>query len=143
MGIPIIGPIVEGLKAVFGFVDNLHTSDDERLNAKAQLMSLYQPILTAAVDLERMQVELQARVLQVEAQANSWLTRTWRPLVMLMFATLVGWHSVGTGLGFPVPAVPEAMWSLIQLGLGGYVIGRSAEKIVPPIVNALKGKETV
>ena len=30
------------------------------------------------------------------------------------------------------------LWSIVELGLGGYVIGRSVEKIVPAIAGALK-----
>jgi hypothetical protein len=33
------------------------------------------------------------------------------------------------------------LWSIVELGLGGYVIGRSAEKIVPAAAAALKGSK--
>ena len=38
------------------------------------------------------------------------------------------------------PLAPQA-WTLLQIGLGGYVVGRSAEKVGVPIVEALKGRE--
>jgi len=37
------------------------------------------------------------------------------------------------------PLAPQA-WSLLQIGLGGYVVGRSVEKIAPAITSAIKGK---
>jgi hypothetical protein len=30
------------------------------------------------------------------------------------------------------------LWEIVRLGLGGYVVGRSAEKILPQVVSALK-----
>jgi hypothetical protein len=30
------------------------------------------------------------------------------------------------------------LWSIVEFGLGGYVVGRSVEKIVPSIAAALK-----
>jgi len=30
------------------------------------------------------------------------------------------------------------MWSIVELGLGGYMIGRSAEKVLPSVVEAVK-----
>jgi hypothetical protein len=39
-------------------------------------------------------------------------------------------------LTFRLP--PEA-WSLLQLGLGGYVVGRRAEKVAPIVASALRG----
>jgi hypothetical protein len=30
------------------------------------------------------------------------------------------------------------LWDIVEIGLGGYVIGRSAEKVLPGIVGSLK-----
>jgi hypothetical protein len=32
------------------------------------------------------------------------------------------------------------LWDIVELGIGGYVIGRSAEKIVPSIADAMRKK---
>jgi len=32
----------------------------------------------------------------------------------------------------------DQAWTLLQIGLGGYVVGRSAEKIAPKIAESLK-----
>ena len=44
---------------------------------------------------------------------------------MLSFLVLVVLDSLGW---LPSPLAPEA-WTLLQIGLGGYVAGRSAEKV--------------
>jgi hypothetical protein len=70
------------------------------------------------------------------------MQRNWRPLVMLMFAYII-FHNYVLAPVFSVPKaeVPSDLWELIKIGLGGYVIGRSAEKIIPATAQALKAKE--
>ena len=45
-------------------------------------------------------------------------------------------------LGWSAPGISEAealkLWNIVEIGLGGYVIGRSAEKTLPRIVEVLK-----
>jgi hypothetical protein len=57
---------------------------------------------------------------------------------MLVFVGLI----VARWFGFAAPNLAEAeylaLWDIVQLGLGGYVIGRSAEKIVPMLADSLK-----
>ncbi len=61
---------------------------------------------------------------------------------MLWFAGLVGAH----WLGFTPPNLPEAvvlkLLSIVQVGVGGYVVGRSAEKVVREY-NRGKGRENL
>jgi hypothetical protein len=57
---------------------------------------------------------------------------------MLIFAGLI----VARWMGWAAPNLTESeylkLWDIVQFGLGGYVVGRSAEKIVPSIASALK-----
>ena len=45
-------------------------------------------------------------------------------------------------LGWSAPGISEAealkLWNIVEIGLGGYVIGRSAEKTLPRIVEVLR-----
>ena len=79
-----------------------------------------------------------ADVVKAEAQGQSWLQRSWRPITMLIFVALI----VTRWLGWSAPELAEAealkLWDIVQLGLGGYVIGRSAEKVLPELVEAVK-----
>jgi len=49
---------------------------------------------------------------------------------------------VARWFGWSAPNLSEAeylkLWDIVELGLGGYVIGRSVEKIAPGIAGALK-----
>lgn len=82
----------------------------------------------------------QVSIVLAEAQGESWLQKSWRPITMLTFLVLVVGHFFGIeGPNF-TPADSANLFLLIQVGLGGYVVGRSAEKIAPAIVQALSKK---
>lgn len=82
----------------------------------------------------------QVSIVLAEAQGESWLQKSWRPITMLTFLVLVVGHFFGIeGPNF-TPADSANLFFLIQIGLGGYVVGRSAEKIAPAIVQALSKK---
>jgi hypothetical protein len=76
------------------------------------------------------ELEQAVKVILAEAQGESWLQRNWRPILMLWFAGLVGAH----WLGFTPPNLPESvvmgLLDIVQVGIGGYVLGRSGEKII-------------
>jgi hypothetical protein len=106
---------------------------DPEAAAKAQA-ELNIALLANAAELER----AGAGIVQAEAQGESWLQRNWRPILMLTFGSLI----VARWLGYAAPNMTEAealkLWDIIQLGLGGYVIGRSAEKILPAVAQAVR-----
>ena len=57
---------------------------------------------------------------------------------MLVFVSLI----VARWFGFAAPELaPEEylkLWDIVELALGGYVIGRSAEKILPSVISSIK-----
>lgn len=79
-----------------------------------------------------------AEIVKAEAASGSWLASSWRPITMLVFTSLI----VARWFGWAAPNLTEAeyikLWEIVELGLGGYVIGRSVEKIVPSVATALK-----
>jgi len=83
--------------------------------------------------LEQTRLEVRGQAVQAEAAGESWLQRNWRPLTMVWFSFLVGAYWFGyTPENLSEEAV-LSLFGLIKLGLGGYVIGRSAEKITKEI----------
>ena len=87
---------------------------EKKAELEAQLLTLESEIL-----------KVQANVIMSEANGQSWLQRSWRPITMLVFLVLVVLDSFGL---LPFRLASEA-WSLLKIGLGGYVIGRSAERV--------------
>ncbi len=73
-------------------------------------------------------------VLVAEAQGESWLQRNWRPLTMLTFAAIIANNYLiapyvqAFGGVAVVLEIPDGMWGLLTMGLGGYVVGRTLEK---------------
>tara|TARA_R110000851_G_C12922296_1_gene550425 strand:+ start:258 stop:635 length:378 start_codon:yes stop_codon:yes gene_type:complete len=91
--------------------------------------------LKAQITMEAMKsdgAELQAAtsIILAEANGESWLQRNWRPLLMLWFAALVGAHWLGFTPENLSDAVVQDLLGIVQVGIGGYVLGRSAEKVV-------------
>ena len=76
-------------------------------------------------------------IIKAEAQSEHLLAACWRPILMLTFGGLI----VARWLGWSAPGISEAevlkLWDIVQLGLGGYVIGRSIEKVAPQIAAAV------
>ena len=104
-------------------VERWFPDKDEQDKRKADLVSM-----AMSGDLEVLQT--QAGIITAEAQGDSWLQRNWRPITMLWLSGLVGAH----WLGFTPPNLSEAqvvgLLDIVQVGLGGYVVGRSAEKVM-------------
>lgn len=76
------------------------------------------------------ELEAAQKVIVAEAQSESWLTRNWRPVVMLALTACVVAH----WLGFTPPNLTETsvagLLDIVQVGLGGYVVSRGAEKVM-------------
>ena len=107
-------------------IDNLFTTDEERLEAKNKI---FQVIQEKELELQKMQTD----IIIAEAKGN-WLQRSWRPILMLSFGFIVIYVKfIAPLFGFAIPPLEDEFWNLLQLGIGGYVVGRSAEKIAKNI----------
>lgn len=114
------------LKDVFAGVDSLITSDAEKLALKNKLQEI---INEKALESEKIATD----IIQTEAKGN-WLQRSWRPLTMLTFVGVIVYTKViAPAFGFPSTEIEPDFWALLKLGMGGYVIGRSAEEITKTI----------
>lgn len=99
-------------------VSTLSVSSKEKKQIEADL-------LAAVARQEEELRRSQASIIGAEAQGN-WLQRSWRPIIMLVFAAIV---LVGTFFNLPILDDTSRFWDLLEIGIGGYVIGRSAEKV--------------
>jgi hypothetical protein len=123
--------IISAIKGIFKpaakLVDNLHTSPEEKMTLINELANAEFQIQAKVLEYETKILEVQASTITTEAKGESWLQRNWRPLTMLSFLILILLSSFGL---FSVALAPE-IWGLLKLGIGGYTIGRSLEKIAP------------
>ena len=114
------------LKDLLGGLDKLFTSKEEKIKAESIIKEI---ILQKKVELQQMQTD----IILAEAKGN-WLQRSWRPMLMLSFGFIVIYNKFAAPLfGWPIPILEGEFWTLLQIGIGGYVVGRSAEKIADKI----------
>ena len=113
--------------AVGKVIDRLTLPAREKRQLEAELLELL---------VEHEQEMARSRSVVEEARGN-WLQRSWRPLVMLVFALIV---LVGTFTTLPLLSDTSRFWDLLEIGLGGYVVGRGGEKMAAAVFR-LKAKK--
>lgn len=123
---PVFDSLISGL-------DGLFTSDEERLEAKTKIYQLQGTVIGSMLEYESRLAQMQADVIQTEAKGESWLQRSWRPLVMLTFTALIVARWLGWAAPNLTPDLEQTLFEIVKIGLGGYVIGRSAEKVAKSI----------
>ncbi|ANQ49622.1 hypothetical protein MY04_4805 [Flammeovirga sp. MY04] len=143
----MIGNIIKSasslIKGSSQIIDKVVTSDHEKQTLKNELS---QVVLSNLNQLH----DAQSKVILAEANGNI-LQRSWRPVVMLCFAFIVMYTYFFQPAFFPDSPnmqnhLPSEFWSLLEIGLGGFVIGRTAEKIATNVtknvdLSFLKKKE--
>lgn len=127
MAIPLLGAITAVVSKGLGLVDQFVEDKDQANKLKAQLEGLLHTEIIKLIDAQK-------EVLIAEMSGN-WLQRSWRPLLMLTVVAIVFNNYVlfpylqmlfNTGV---MLELPQALWELLKIGVGGYVLGRSAEKV--------------
>ncbi len=126
MALPVLTAVLPLIGQV---VTRLFPDPDEAKRIEAditrELITAHQGALAAA-----------QAVIVAEAQGDSWLQRNWRPLLMLCFVLILFNNYVAApyaralGLELPTLDLPQGAWALLNIGVGGYIAGRSAEKIL-------------
>jgi hypothetical protein len=125
-------PITAALNVGGRLIDRLFPDPAQKAQAQLALMELAQKG-------ELAEFAARAEIVKTEAASDHWLAANWRPILMLVFGGLI----VARWFGWAAPQLSEAeylkLWSIVEFGLGGYVVGRSAEKIIPAAAAAVKG----
>lgn len=126
----LIGNIVGAVAGpVFEVIDQAVEDKDQAAKLKAALKQ-------RLIDQQDTRLNAQMKVLLAEITGESWLQRNWRPLLMIVIVAIVAnnylvapYLGAMFGVGLQL-ALPEQLWDLMTLGVGGYIAGRSGEKIV-------------
>jgi len=119
------------IKPVTDLIDSLTTTDEEKLTLRNKFMEVTNTYNMKVVELESQIVDAKSKIIIAEAQGQSWLQRSWRPLVMIWFCILLGLYWFGVAPDYLVsnPALVDSLFTLLKIGIGGYIGGRTAEKI--------------
>ena len=111
------------VSAVGEIVDRLTLPGREKKQLETDILQLL-------IAVEEKTITEQAAAIREEARGN-WLQRSWRPIVMLVFTLII---LAGTFLNLPILADTSRFWDLLEIGLGGYLIGRGSEQLVSSLL---------
>lgn len=121
-------------KPAVDLVDSLVTTDEEKRSLHNQLLQIENAFSAQVLEYEQKMAQMKADIIMTEAKGESWLQKSWRPVTMLTFLCLITMHYFGI-LAFPIA---DDMWKLLQIGIGGYIVSRGAEKVLPAITDKFK-----
>jgi hypothetical protein len=103
-------------------IDKNVTSEEERVKIKGEFAKI-------ATDYQVQMAQKKAELIKSEMNGNK-LQRSWRPILFLSFGAIVIYEYFFSPIfNFPTANLPTDFWDLLSVGIGGGVIGRSAEKI--------------
>lgn len=135
------GKASETIDSIGTVIDKIDKSDEKmqmQLDYKELLVGMGEKLL----DYENRLLEHQASIIQTEAKGESWLQRNWRPILMLLCIFIVFSNYVLVPyFGIPSVILDEHIWNLIEVGTGGYIAGRSLEKISENLGGILISKD--
>lgn len=129
----LIGPVVNMFTKGLDIIDDLVPDKDLAAKLKAALEQRIANIAhTEFISL----LEARKEIILAEAKGG-WLQRNWRPGIMAMFGAIIGNNYIIApyiGLFFGpeykmMLEIPPDMWGLLKLGISGYIVGRSIEKV--------------
>jgi hypothetical protein len=126
---PLVGKVVDLIKGY----------QDKKVSEAALRAEVEKTILSTFADVAK----TQGSVIEAEMRGENWLQRNWRPLVAVCFAFIVVFYGLLTPIavgwfGWPPIRVGDQLleWIMqaVMVCLGGYIGGRSLEKVVQMIV---------
>ena len=135
----MLGAVAPLAKVLFNTIEKAVPDKDLQEKLKAQLQ-------TQLLQSHTAELTAAAKIVEAEAKAG-WFASSWRPLLMYVLIFILVWNYVigpvikiftGAIISFELPG---DVWTLLNVGLGGYVIGRSAESVARTMASRPVNKE--
>ena len=124
----LLGAIAPLAKTILGTIDKAVPDKDLAQKIKAEFNN---ELLNA--DMSKFKAA--ASIVEAESKSQHWITATWRPMLMycliiIVFNNYILMPYVKYFFAVEITLnIPQDLWTLLQIGLGGYVVGRSGESI--------------
>ena len=103
---------------------------------KDKAIEIERELKIALIDHSERIENMRGSIILSESKSDSWLTASWRPLLMLVIVAIVAINylifpilNMFTHTQFTID-LPKELWNLLQIGVGGYIVGRSGEKMI-------------
>ena len=129
----MLGAVAPLAKILFNTIEKSVPDKDLQEKLKSQFQ-------TQLLQSNTQELQAAAKIIEAEAKAG-WFASSWRPLLMYVLIFILVWNYIlgpvvkiftGAVISFELPG---DVWGLLQIGLGGYVVGRSAESVARTIAN--------
>lgn len=131
------------LLPIFGtLIDRLFPDKEKAAEAALEMQKVLAQAQAQSDAASAAQVESASKVVVAEAQSSNWMAANWRPCLMFLFMALLANQYflvpllAAIGLHIAIPALPDQAWNLLEIGVGGYVVGRSGEKMTKSYAQA-------
>lgn len=127
----IAGPI---LAPLFGVIDQVVPDKDLAVKLKTDIQ-------LAVLRIQEKTLDSQKDIIVAEAQGESAIQRGWRPafMILLMVSMVIsvaaGVFGYGDAVGAGWDSINDNAWLLMQIGLGGYIGGRTIEKTAKSVIS--------
>jgi len=126
-----LGPfslITKLFKPIKKLAGTLGLTGKERNDMDLALLAAEAGLLDKELEYQTTLAESRASVLIAEIQSDSWFTKTWRPMLMVLFGAVI------VGGVFFDREIPIQLWWIVGGGIGGYIPARSIDKAAPGAV---------
>lgn len=129
----LLGPVTDLFKA---FINKEITEKELQVKLIALLAPVYTAQITASKD-----------VILAEIGSEDWLVRRWRPITVMCLAFIPFFYGLIVPVavdwfGLPSPRVGDPLLieilEIVKIAIGGYIGGRSLEKIATTVSSALR-----
>ena len=125
--LPALSAFAPLLTTIFKTVDKAIPDKDlaEKLKAEMNMQ-----LLTSGTE----ELKASARIVEAEAKAG-WFASSWRPLLMYILIGILVLNYIISPIILALFSkkvgieLPSDVWTCLNIGLGGYVVGRSGESI--------------
>lgn len=134
MAFPLLGLVSAVVGPLFKVIDDAVGDKDLAVKLKQEV----------AMSVENNAHEIATKAGDIvlgEIKGESWMQRNWRPCLMFLIMGLMIFNGVAVplvsaiwGVNLPIlaawAAIPDQMWNLLIIGMGGYIAGRTGEKMI-------------
>ncbi len=117
---------------VTDLIGKVVTKEEDILKVRNAIATAEHEMASKLIEYETKLLESKTKVIVADAKGESWLQRCWRPIANLTFLAL----AVADAFGL-VKLTPQA-WTLLTIGMGGGIIGRTFDKNIPHLANKNK-----
>ena len=123
------------MNALSSLLPSIGRTLEKAVTDKDLRQTLMHDIKSTVLSMQASLVSSQEKIIVAEAQGGSWIQRSWRPITMLTFVFIIANnyilvpYAVAFGASVPMLDIPPGMWSLLTVGIGGYIGGRTYEKV--------------